>query len=272
MRRRGPEQVAHLGRPGVGVRARINQERAPAARQLQCERIGVRVSAVEGAVRAAIDQQVIGGARPSIAHHVVTAIGKGARALCGRTGLDAVERLQARGAEQPERLHGGFAGHIFVVRAPEEDGARRERPAKVVRGTLIEDHQPSAIVVADEGSRPVRTGDVHQVIEQRPQLPGKLRSYVLSARLSKDEKVHVDIGGVTMVVAGLLEVDAVGPHVPGKRCQQDAPAGFAPASRSPELRQQGAEIEEAQSLPRQMRIGAVVRGQVRLQMPRVAVK
>ena len=55
-----------------------------------------------------------------------------------------------------------------------------------------------------------------------------------------------------MIIGCVLEIDAVGVDVPFELFEQDVRAEFAPARRAFELRQQRAEIEEAERLARQM--------------------
>jgi cytoskeletal protein CcmA (bactofilin family) len=83
--------------------------------------------------------------------------------------------------------------------------------------------------------------------------------------------MRVEVRRVTMIVARLLKIDAVGKNMTIKLFQQNASSGCAPDLRAAQLRQQRAQIKESQGFARQMRIRAEVGGEIRLQVARVKV-
>src|SRR5205823_11141287 len=95
-------------------------------------------------------------------HDVEAAALESARGVGGRARFEIIEGTQAAASEQPERLLRRLFGDELVIPAREEGRARRERGAKIVRRTFFERGEAAPVVVAEEGRRAVRPGDVHQ--------------------------------------------------------------------------------------------------------------
>src|SRR5258708_1868833 len=150
--------------------------------------------------------------------------------------------------------------------------AGRQCGPKIVGWSLVQHHQSPAIVVAEKRRGPIGPSDEHQVIQKQFQFLLYVVGECFSVCSRQDQKVCVEVSRITMVVARLLEIYAVGFDVTRYLPQQNSLSRFSPARGSPKLREQRAEVKQRQRLARQMRVGTEIRRQVSLQMPRVQIK
>ncbi len=75
----------------------------------------------------------------------------------------------------------------------------------------------------------------------------------------KQQEMNVEVRGVTMIVTGLFEIDAVGPNVYWKLFNENPAAQFLPALRLLELGQQRSQIKKPERFASQMCVRTEIR-------------
>src|SRR6185369_8912549 len=111
-----------------------------------------------------------------------------------------------------------------------------ERGAKIVGRSIEETQQTSTIVITEQRRRTVRSGDVHQVVQQQAELLIEHGRYRRFGIRKQHAQVQVKIRRVAMVVTRLLKIDAVRLHVSRQLREQDLNPSVPPPCRLFELR------------------------------------
>src|SRR5262249_49964039 len=132
--------------------------------------------------------------------------------------------------------------------------------------------EPAPIVVAKKWRGPVRSRQVHQMIQQQFQLRLELRRQRKVVLLQQNREMEVEVGGVAMVVTRLLEIDAVRLYVPRQLRDDNLETEITPTLRVAKLRQQQADIKKTERFSGQMRVGTEVSREKRFEMRRVQIQ
>jgi hypothetical protein len=132
-------------------------------------------------------------------------------------------------------------------------------------------YRPSTIVVTDARGRPIRPLDIDEMLEERMQRSDD-RVRLHGGCAADQKQFQIEIRGVSLVVARLLEIHTIGKHVPLDLRLQNAPADAAPAAGAAELGQKGAEVYETERFTCEMRVRAEVSRQVTLDMSAMGVQ
>src|SRR5205085_6612083 len=137
---------------------------------------------------------------------------------------------------------------------------------------IIQRDEAAAIIVAEERSGAIRTCDVHQVVQQQFELWLQLRRRTDPVETKQDCQVNVKIRRVTVIVARLLEVHAIGFDVSRQLRDENLETQVAPTFSVFEFRRQESEIEKSECLAREMCVRAEVRREISLEMQRIQIQ
>src|SRR5689334_12753262 len=104
------------------------------------------------------------------------------------------------------------------------------------------------------------------MVQQQLEFRFQLARQLALVRLKQDQEMEIEVRGVTMVVARLLEVDAVLLNVSRKLRDEDLEAERAPAFSVSKFGQHQSDVKEAERFAGQVRVGAEVRREKRLEV------
>src|SRR5262249_20659588 len=155
-------------------------------------------------------------------------------------------------------LRDGIARCRGVIGAVEQPRCRAEDAAAIAGNPRRERQQPSSVRVADVREPAVRPLENEQDVEKPTQAFFDDRRHKSSVTLRKEKKMKIDLGGISLVARGLLEVDAVGQDLPLALFNQDTRAEIAPAARGLKLRKNNSGVKQAERLAGKMRIRSEV--------------
>src|ERR1041385_5691304 len=110
------------------------------------------------------------------------------------------------------------------------------------------------------------------MVQQQLELRSQFRRQRQSIVLHQHREMDIKVCRVAVVVARLLEIDAVALHVSGKLRHENLEPQLAPALRVFELRQQQSDVKKPERLAGQVRVWTEVCRQKRLEMQRVQVQ
>ena len=229
----------------------------PAHRERQRQRVGVRVTAVQVAVRPAVDDEVIAARR---ARDVVAGVGQRAptRAPCRRVGRDADEPRRERGCASIQSASSG-AGPIRKLgtaeRArPRPPGCRARRPAAGPHR-----QQRPAVVVADVRQAAVVVGEQARGARQPRRPHARIRRRRIAGRCAR----RAARAGRSRACSGGSASSARSARRRARSAARSPRGGRA--GRSPhgarlraQLRQRAARDVERQRFAEQVRVGAEV--------------